>query len=247
MLLIVAALEEELRTGLVLCENPRRIDYEAVRLWQAIRGKRTIHFLKTGIGPKRAASNLEETLKAINPSHILAIGYAGALDPALRLGDLVAVGKAIAFSLDESHPDWEHIQLDGTFELANSEDLAQIAKHAGLTGCKGIALTSSFVLGKPAHKLLLYEKFQASIVDMETAALARVAASRAIPLSCVRVVSDEARDTFLEPFSYDPLIRISARAKKLLDKGMANTYREWKKHAVVAKESLRRFLSHYLS
>jgi nucleoside phosphorylase len=107
-------------------------------------------------------------------------------------------------------------------------------------------MTSSHVLGDPAHKRLLYDRFHASIVDMETAALARVAQSESIPLSCIRVVSDEARDTFLAPFSYNPSVGIPARAMQLIGTGMAETYREWKSHSSVAKESLARFLAHYL-
>jgi nucleoside phosphorylase len=246
MQLIAAALEEELKTGLILCGEMRRIHRKGINLWQAVRGDKTIQFLRTGVGPRRAAESLEKTLMMTTPSEILVIGYAGALDPRLKLGNLVAVETAMALSLDESHPDWEHARLGGAFELANCEALARSAKHNGLTAYIGDALTSSHVLGAPEHKRLLYEKFQASIVDMETAALASVAACRAIPLSCIRVVSDEAQERFLEPFSHNPSIHISARAKKLLDTGMIKTYREWKDHASLARVSLSRFLSHYL-
>jgi adenosylhomocysteine nucleosidase len=244
--MLAAALEEELEAGMALCRDRRRICGRSVRLWQAARGGTTIHFLKTGVGPKRAAASLEEALEVTKPSRILVVGYAGALDPGLKLGHLVAVGRALWFSLDEKNPDWEHVRLDGEFGLADCETLARSAKSAGLSASTGDTLTSSHVLGDPAHKRLLYEKFHASIVDMETAALASTARARAIPLSCVRVVSDEARDTFLAPFSYDPSANIPARAKKLLDTGMMQTYREWKDHASVAKGCLSRFLSHYL-
>ncbi len=246
MQLVAAALEEELESGMALCTNRKRIKCGSVHLWQAVRGLRTIHFLKTGVGPVRSAAKLERALRMIKPSHILVIGYAGALDPGLKLGDLVAVGKALAFSLDKEHPGWEHIRLYGEIELVLQEELARAAACAGLNACKGDVLTSSYVLGRPEHKRLLFEKFKASIVDMETAALAFAAAAEGIPLSCVRVVSDEAEDTFLAPFSYDPSTGIPARTRKLLDAGMVQTYRQWKAHASVAKESLSRFLAQYL-
>jgi adenosylhomocysteine nucleosidase len=246
MQLIAAALEEELKTALDLCRDTRRIHCRGIHLWQAVRGDKRIQFLKTGVGPRRAASSLEEALCVTTPSHILLIGYAGALDPELKLGNLVMVGKATAFSLDGSGPDWERLRLEGTFDLANYEDLAQLAKHIGLVAHTGHALTSPYVLGSPAHKRILREQLQASIVDMETAALADVAARKAIPFSCVRSISDEAQDSFLEPFSYNPSTGFSARAQKLLDTGMMQTYREWKNHASVARESLSHFLSYYL-
>ena len=136
--------------------------------------------------------------------------------------------------------------MDGTFDLTDCDTLAETAKSAGLHACTGDVLTSPYVLGDPVHKRLLYEKFRAAIVDMETAALARVAASRSVPLSCIRVVSDEAADSFLAPFSYDPSTRLSARARKLAGTGMARIYRKWKTNTSVARESLGRLLEVYL-
>jgi adenosylhomocysteine nucleosidase len=247
MLLIAAALEEELNAGMSLCENPKKLRCRGIDLWQAVLNEREVCFLRTGIGPERSAARLEEALKAIEPAQILVVGYAGAIHPNLKLGDLVAVKKAMAFSLDRNHPDWESVQLDGAFDLANCEALSEYAKSAGLSVHIGDALTSAHVLGNPEHKCLLYERFHASIVDMETAALARIALSKAIPLGCMRAISDEAKDTFLAPFSYDPSIDISGRAKKLFNTGLKQTYRQWKEHAAIAKESLSRFLSHYLN
>jgi nucleoside phosphorylase len=246
MLMIAAALEEELETAKSLCTDCRMILAEKAKLWQAVRKGRSFCFLRAGVGPKRSAERLEEALKLIRPAGILVIGYAGALDPELKLGSLVAVRKAVAFSLDDNSPDWGRVRVDGEFELENCQCLADSAKSAGLIARTGDTLTSSHVLGDPEHKRLLYEKFHASIVDMETAALARVAGSEAIPLSCIRAVSDEAQDTFLAPFSFDPSTGIPARAMKLIGTGMVETYREWKTHSSAAKESLSRFLSRYL-
>jgi nucleoside phosphorylase len=246
MLLIAAAMGEELKTGMSLCREKRKMPGRRISLWEARRNEKPIVFLKTGIGPKRSAASLEQALKAIQPSLILMIGYAGALDPNLKLGDLVAVEKAIAFSLDKNNPSWDHILFEGAFELSHSQSLAKSANSFGLRAYAGDGLTSAYVLGDPTHKRLLYERFHASIVDMETAALARVAASRNVPFSCVRAVSDEAADTFLAPFSYDPATRVPARTRKLISTGMVKAYRQWKNHTAIASKSLSRFLSNCL-
>jgi nucleoside phosphorylase len=245
MLLITAALEEELRACTGLFEDRRRIQAGGIHLWEAARGNKVVRFLKTGVGPAKSAASLAAALEYSRPSRILVIGYAGALDPGLKLGSLVAVRRALAFSLNESCPDWEHIRLDRAFDLADCEILAQFAKSLGLNACTGDVMTSSHVLGAPAHKRALYKNFHASITDMETAALAGTAASRRIPLSCIRAISDEAGDTFLEPFSYNPAAHMAARARKLMDRGMVRTYRRWRSNASIARKSLSRFLASY--
>jgi nucleoside phosphorylase len=246
MLLIAAALEEELNSAMLLCENPRRIRCGGADLRQsALKGK-TVYFLRTGVGPERSALRLAAALDVIAPEQILVVGYAGAVDPDLKLGDLVAVRKALAFSLDKNHPDWEHIQMDGAYDLNHWDALSGCAKAAAFSVHIGDAWTSAYVIGNPEHKRLLYEKFRASIVDMETAALASVALSKAIPIGCIRAISDEVNDTFLAPFSHDPALNISGRTKRLFDTGLAQTYHRWKEQSAVAKASLGRFLSLYL-
>jgi adenosylhomocysteine nucleosidase len=246
MFMIAAALEEELGTAKSLCRDLEKIHGDSTKLWRGVLHRENVTFLRTGIGPKRSAERLEAALHLARPSHILVIGYAGALDPELKLGNLVEAGKAIALKLDDNLPGWEHVRTDGEFELMPCESVVQVAAAEGLRATKGDLLTSAHVLGNPLHKRLLHDRFHAAVVDMETAALARIAASERIPLCCIRVVSDEAEDAFLASFSYDPSAGIPARAMQLMHTGMAETYREWKMHSAVAKESLTRFLSRYL-
>jgi adenosylhomocysteine nucleosidase len=248
MLLIAAAMEEELRVALSLCRDQRTIRCKGVNLRQGNRNGTTIGFLKTGIGPRRSAANMEKALAAMHFSRVLIIGYGGALNPDLKLGSLVVVGKAFACSLkDKTSPFPESIKLDGTFALADGEIILHSARSIGLQACLGDALTSPHVLGNPEHKNFLFERFHASIVDMETAALARICEACAIPLSCIRSVSDEAQDRFLEPFSYNPSVGVQARAGRIIREGiLAGAYREWRDHAAVARVSLGQFLEHWM-
>jgi len=246
MLMIAAALEEELGTAKSLCRRVEKMQCEKAKLWEGILQGRSIVFLRAGVGPKRSAERLSEAIRVAKPSQILTIGYAGALDPGLKLGSMVAIGKATALRLDDTLPGWEHVHVEGEFDLAPCPSFLQIAEAAGLSASCGDGLTSSHVLGNPAHKQLLFERFHAAVVDMETAALARVARSENIPFSCIRVISDEAEDDFLAPFSYDPSKGIPARAVELVGTGMVETYRAWKTHSAVARECLSRFLAKYL-
>lgn len=245
MLLIAAAMQEELNPAMALCHAPRKLHDCNVSVWEATRGTDKIYFLKTGVGPVRSAARLECALDLLRPSRVLVTGYAGALDPGIRLGTLVPVRKALACTLSQDNPSWEHARIDDVFELEDSQALAEAAKSAGLPVVTGDVLTSAYVLGNPEHKRLLYETFHASIVDMETAALARVAETRNIALGCVRAISDEAEDSFLASFSYDPSVGLPARAARLIGTGV-QVYRKWKENSATASEALSRFFAQFL-
>jgi nucleoside phosphorylase len=247
MLLIAAALQEELNIALSLCEDPQKIRLGGVEFWRAGRNGRTIQFLKTGVGPRRSAACLKEALRTLEVSDMLVLGYAGALDPELRLGTLVVVGKALACRIDKDRPDVENMILEKTFALAPGDSLIRTSESLHLPVRRGDTLTSSHVWGNPEHKKILLRKFRTCIVDMETAALADVSENANIPLRCIRVVSDEAGDSFLEPFSYDPAAGIPKRAGRLLRKGNpVKVFRSWRSKASAARDSLSRFCSGFL-
>jgi nucleoside phosphorylase len=244
MLMITAALEEELETAKSLCRDVKKVETSRTRLWQGERNSAPFSFVRSGVGPRRSKFRIGEALKIVRPSRILVIGYAGALDPALRLGDIVAVEKALALS--ENPPGWEQVRVEGEFDLERAPEFERAAAAAGLNAFSGIALTSHHVLGHPDHKRILHKRFHASIVDMETAAIACVAEAEGIPIRCIRVVSDEAEDAFLVPFSYDPATGLPARAKQFVEAGVLEMYRRWKTNSAIAKGRLSSFLSHYL-
>jgi len=246
MMFIVAALEEELKTCMELCREVRRMPGPDVPIWQARTAKGdSIAFLRTGVGPEKSTARIRKAFNWIDPDLMLIAGYAGALDPDLKIGDLVAVASATAFRLNKKHPDWNNVETDTPIDLSHVDAL-MAAGISGFSIFKGSILSSRHVLGNPEHKNMLFRRFQASVVDMETAFLAREAIARKIPVSALRVISDTARDSFLEPFERDPNQKLTDRARKLLQAGPVNSWREWKNRAAAARAALRRFWNVYI-
>jgi adenosylhomocysteine nucleosidase len=247
MLLIAAALAEELETVLNLCARRRKIRCGGVPVWTGIRAGATVHLLKLGTGPARSAAALQRALADLRATSILVIGYAGALDPDLRQGELVVVERAHLLAEELRNVPLSEISLGSSWQLAGAEELFTLARGAGLTVSRGTALTSSSIIGVPEHKRVLFQRFGAAIVDMETAALARVASTLAIPLSCVRAVSDEADDDFLAALAYDPACGSLRRVAKMLAAGgWLHRYSQWRERSLAARESLSRFVTCYL-
>ncbi|MCL6636267.1 MAG: hypothetical protein K6T29_10985, partial [Peptococcaceae bacterium] len=53
------------------------------------------HVASTGVGPARAADGLARLIRADRPALVVGAGVCGALEPALRLGDLVLPAEAV--------------------------------------------------------------------------------------------------------------------------------------------------------
>jgi adenosylhomocysteine nucleosidase len=247
MLLIAAALAEELETALNLCSRKSKIRCAGVPMWLGTRGNKNLHLLKLGTGPVRSASVLQRVLAELKVTGILIIGYAGALDPALKQGELVVVDRADPLAQDSWGAPLEEIKLGSGRQLAGADELFRVAQAAGLPVRRGTALTSPCIMGAPEHKRVLFQRFQAAIVDMETAALAHVAANSAVPLGCVRAITDEADDTFLASLSYNPRAgAIQRAAKTLAEGGWLRRYSQWRERSLAARQALSKFLSCYL-
>lgn len=246
MLLIAAALAEELETALNLCGGRHRIRCAGVSLWTGTRAGETIHLLKTGTGPVRSAEALQRALDALDVTRVLAVGYGGALDPALKYGDLVVVDRAHSVSAESWGSPLEKIRLGASWTLADAEGLTEKALAAGLPARCGSALTVPSILGDPMHKEFMFRRFQTAVVDMETAAVAGVAAASGVPLSCVRAITDEANDDFLAPFSYQPGAGLVRRAARTMAAGnWIRRYGEWRERSLAARKNLQKFLQSF--
>jgi len=215
-LLIVAALEEELRPAI---ESLRLYEKEAGRPARtgrhAVEGR--VRFLRTGVGPGPASRSLRRALEKGRTNGVLITGYAGALDPGLRVGDLVTAQRATLLSREGG--------VRETWAMWAPDFLLETAKAAGLNAFRGDIATSHVPVVDPGQRSLFFDRFGAAVVDMETAALARVAAGLHVPVACVRVVTDEATDIF-EP-------------------GSPESHRSswWEQRTVVARQSLSAFFA----
>jgi nucleoside phosphorylase len=246
MLLIVAALAEELDIAAGLCSARTRTSVPGTRAWNAVCRGAVVHFLKTGVGPRKSSRSLEKILESFVPARILVIGYGGALSGELKLGDIVAIRRASLLGGNGRIP-LEETRLEGTWDLAEGLRLLETARKEGIPAHLCDGLTVPVIVGDPGQKRFLRERFGPTVIDMETAALARVAATAGIPISCVRAVSDEAEDAFLAPFSYDPAVTRLGRARRVLaQRNWFHGYGEWRRRAAMARETLRRFLKAYL-
>jgi hopanoid-associated phosphorylase len=122
------------------------------------------------------ADRLERAVAEQTPDAILSFGVAGALDPALGVGDVVTALAVVT-------PSGERFQAD-------AEWLALIEKSTGARRIEMVGSTT--IVATREHKAALL-RFGAA-VDMESHVAARIAARHALPFAVLRVISDGAED-----------------------------------------------------
>jgi len=134
-----------------------------------------ISILMTGIGRQNAEKSIREFLATYSPKLVLTCGFAGGLNPNLKLGEVVF-----------ETPD----------ENLRAKLLAVGAKPAKFFCADRIATIV-------AEKKRLRDETGADAVEMESAAIRAVCREFGIPCATVRVISDTASEAF--PLDFNTL------------------------------------------
>jgi adenosylhomocysteine nucleosidase len=157
---IVAALEREV-APLIRNWQVRTVEHDRRRYQLFENGEAAL--ICGGIGAEAARRATEAIIQEIGPVLILSVGFVGALDPALRVGEVFEPRTVINAA--------DGVRTD--------------------TGCGyGTLVSFSAVVGR-AQKEKLREAYCAAAVDMEAAAVAQGAELRGIRFGAMKVVSDE--------------------------------------------------------
>ena len=175
---------------------------EAAPFRKIAAGKAEISILLTGIGRQNAEKTVREFLAGgasvlasrsqdtstsqarlvgslPPPSLVLTCGFAGGLNPDLKLGDVV-------------------FEVQSPESKVQSQLLAAGAKPAKLFSADHVAVTA-------AEKKRLREETGADAVEMESAAIHAVCQERGIPCITVRVISDTAKEDL--PLDFNALAK----------------------------------------
>lgn len=135
----------------------------------------------SGIGCAAAGAAARALVEA-QVSALMTFGLAGALDPALAAGTIMLPGELIS--------------RDGARFVTCKAWRERVAASVGPGGAVSTAtlLTSARAIETPAEKAAAFRATGAAAVDMESAAVAEVAAAHKLPFIAVRVIVDTAGD-----------------------------------------------------
>lgn len=117
-----------------------------------------------------AAADAGAAAAARSPRGLIAVGFCGALDPALRVGDVVAAERVVD-------------------ERTGEGFAADPGLLAAAPGRRGVLVSARRIARTPGDRALL----RGDAVDLESASLARAAAAAGVPFLALRAVTDTTR------------------------------------------------------
>jgi len=123
-----------------------------------------LRLLITGMGQKNAERSIRAALAERRPGVVFTCGFAGGLNPDLKLGDVVYAGDA-------------EVNLDLAMEK--------------LGGRRALFRSSTQVLAKAEDKQVLRELSGNDAVEMESAHIRAICRREGIPSATIRVILDE--------------------------------------------------------
>jgi len=176
---IIAAMEREVRP-LIRNWKVRTIQHAGrqYRLFENAYENGSATLICGGIGAEAARRATEAIINEVSPSQVISVGFAGALDPALKVGDVLEPRTVI-----------------------NASDGARTEIRFG----KGILVSSATVASKD-QKVRLAKSYNSIAVDMEAAAVAQGAEARGVEFAAVKAISDAA--DFIMPARMDCFVGV---------------------------------------
>ena len=196
MLAIMGAFGQEivdLRRQMVIEEVVARRD---CRLYRGKLKNRDTLLVQTGMGRERAENATQFMLERYPVTAIISLGFAGALAPELRIGDVVVCSTLHGQpGLGQEEQRLEPLSPDANLLSLASQGPGDRAIRFRL-GC-GVTVLQ---LNSSTQKMQgLNETFHADIVDMESYWIARIASARQIPFIAIRSISDNMQSS-VQPF-----------------------------------------------
>ena len=154
------------------------VPQEAKAFQKLVRGRAEVRVLVTGMGAQNAERSVRAALDQFQPARVFTCGFAGALDPALRIGEVVFDAQAT------------RTELAAQFSSLH-------AKPARFLCTKSVAVTAG-------EKAALRSSSHADVVEMESGIIHGICAQRGVECVTIRAISDTAHEDL--PLNFNVLL-----------------------------------------
>ncbi|MEW5940179.1 MAG: hypothetical protein AB1750_10980 [Chloroflexota bacterium] len=199
---LIAAMTDESAALLRHIQNWKRVALGPLSGYRFDLPGQTSVLVTSGMGVRRAGKAARALIESYNTQALISFGIAGAVEPDLEIGDVIAA---------ESYCQLEAGALSPRMALASLPDAAKEAIHQALTE-RGARLLAGVAITTGGAQFPNYAgMLEHPILEMETAGIARVAAQNQIPLFSLRAISDGPRAPI--PFDLGEIMDADANLK----------------------------------
>lgn len=196
---IIGAMKEEIGLLLAQLEEATEARHAGIVFYTGRFHGRKVVLTRSGVGKVNAAVCTQVLIDRFGVDSVIFTGVAGAIDPALEVGDIVISDSCLQHDVDVSALGFPRgvIPFQDVSEYAAASYLIERAEAAGeklYPGRfrRGKVLSGDQFLANPAAVRELRALFGGACVEMEGAAVAQVCHMNEIPYVVIRSMSDKA-------------------------------------------------------
>jgi adenosylhomocysteine nucleosidase len=186
---LIAAMPDETQPLLRQVGSPKKEKVGGFPLYRFSVGGRDVALIESGIGMDHAARAAGVLIEAVSPRIILNFGFCGGVTAGPEVGDIVVAERLLFFKGGNCS---EQAGLASELARKLAGQLEEGCSRSAFRIHSGAFVTAGEIVEKRSLPALLPAGSANPVLEMETAAVARVAADRGIPLVALRAVSDGA-------------------------------------------------------
>jgi len=196
---IMGAMPEEIEPLLKKVENVKKIEYANNSYYEATYKGKELVIAYSKIGKVFSSLTAATLLEKFGCTKLLFSGVAGAINPVLKIGDLIIADKLCQHDLDISifGHDFGFVPEGAKF-IETDKALREIAKEVAaqneLSLIEGTIATGDQFVASNERKAFITKHFQADALEMEGASVAVVCDALNVPFFVLRAISDTAND-----------------------------------------------------
>jgi adenosylhomocysteine/aminodeoxyfutalosine nucleosidase len=207
---VMGAMPEEIDPLLRRLEDVKKHEIADNIYYTALYGSLDLVIAYSKIGKVFSALTASVMIEKFGVRKLLFSGVAGAIDPSLKIGDLIAATKLCQHDLDITafgHP-YGYVPEGKVYVEADPkllETASKVASEKGIRLKRGVIATGDQFVADPERKEWIGKTFGADALEMEGAAVAVVCDALGVPFFILRAISDAADmdagfdfDTFLQ-------------------------------------------------
>ncbi|MFH2059866.1 MAG: hypothetical protein ABIJ59_13310 [Pseudomonadota bacterium] len=171
----------------------KTIEKDSASVYECRYHKSQVIVAVCGIGKEKTTQGLTFVIDTYHPSLVISLGFAGAVVPELKKGDII-VGEKILSQTNITETYLSHSEL--VTMVNNALDTSRVEYT------NGCIMTVSEPIFNPKHKTRLSKEYGCQAIEMETAIVARIAMESNISFISIRFILDELHDDLSSYFNF---------------------------------------------